>query len=154
VAVEFPCSLKYLDPEAEAIGVPRNAYESDAGMDLHCILKPEDREHGLTILPGTKVKLPTGIAIALPHTHWARITHRSSTEAKLHLRVVDGTIDGGYRGALYVQVNNPNTWPVTVHHKSRIAQLICHRIHRPVWQVVDELPNSDRGTSGFGSSGR
>lgn len=145
--------VKFTSEEARKFGLPKYAFKGDAGFDLRVILPESDREHGTTIFPGERKLLDAGIQISLPDDHWGRITHRSSTERRLRLRVVEGTIDSGYTGPIYVQVSNDNTFPIKVQHGDRIAQMIVC----PVIQVgiveTNQLPSTDRGSKGFGSTG-
>lgn len=145
--------VKFLSIEAEAFGLPRYAYDGDAGVDLTTVLNEEDRKNGVTIFPHERALLPTGIAIEIPEGFWGSIQHRSSTEKKFRLRVVQGTIDTGYRGPLFVQVSNTNSFPITIHHGDRIAQLIFIRKTKMQFKTVSALTDSERNTNGFGSSG-
>lgn len=152
--INVTVSVLFTDPEAKRLGLPRYAKPGDAGADLFVVLPVEERETGITIFPGERKLLPTGIRVQLPRGYWARITHRSSTEKRHRLRVVEGTIDQGFRGDLFTQVSNDNTFPVHIEHGARIAQLILHPIIHGMFHEVDQLSASERGTSGFGSSGR
>lgn len=137
---------------AKKLGLIKHAYEGDAGIDLPTILPASEREHGLQIFPGDRVMLQTGLRMAFPKGYWGRIIHRSSTEKKYRLRVIEGVIDD-YRGPLLVQVNNMNSFPITVQHGQRMAQLILAKTASFKAREVVELPPSERGTNGFGSSG-
>lgn len=133
--------------------LPTHHYDGDAGADLYVYLDPKDREEGLTIFPNEREKIATGLCLGLPKGYWARITHRSSTEKRLRLRVVEGTIDNGYTGPLFVQLHNGNSFPIKFHHGDRLAQLILCPIIQGNYKIVDKLPETDRGNSGFGSTG-
>lgn len=133
--------------------LPQHQHEGDAGADLYVYLDEKDRKEGITIFPDNRALIATGIHVVLPEGFWARITHRSSTEKRLRLRVVEGTIDQGYTGPLFVQVHNGNTFPITVQHGDRLAQLILCPIIQGNFKVVDNLPATDRGAGGFGSTG-
>jgi dUTP pyrophosphatase len=146
--------VKFLDPEAKRFGLPLFAYEGDAGADLRVILPKDQRETGVTIYPGDRILLSCGIALDIAPGYWGRLTHRSSTERRLRLRVVEGTIDNGFKGELFTQVHNPNTFPINISHGDRIAQIIFHKLNQMVFEEVNELAQSDRGTNGFGSSGK
>lgn len=146
--------VKFINKEAEKLGLPCYRYSGDAGADLHVCLDDEDREIGhKTIFPNERVKLPTGVHIELPEGYWGRITHRSSTEKRLRLRVVEGTIDNGYVGPLFVQVHNPNTYPIEVRHGDRLAQLILCPVIQAEFVAKDTLKTTDRNDKGFGSTG-
>lgn len=146
--------VKVVNEAAREFGLPYHRKEGDAGADLYVVLSEEDRKDGLTIFPGERKLLDTGLRIELPDGVYARITHRSSTEKRHRLRVVEGTIDQGYRGKLFAQVSNDNTFPVTIKHGDRIAQLILLPLIQANFIEVDELADSDRGEGGFGSTGK
>jgi dUTP pyrophosphatase len=146
--------VKFLSEEAKSVGLPYSRYEGDAGDDLHVILDEDDRKEGLTIFPGERRIIPTGIALSIEPGFWARIVHRSSTEKKLRLRIVEGTIDQGYQGPIFVQVANETSYPIKLTHKDRIAQLILMPIIQRSYQEVQEFEPSHRGQKGFGSSGK
>lgn len=145
--------IKFVNNDAKEFGLPMYAYQSDAGCDLRVILKPDEIKTGLTIFPNERVLLSCGFKMRIEDGWWARITHRSSTERRLRLRVVEGTIDTGYLGEIFTQVHNPNTFPLTIHHGDRIAQMIFHKVHQANFEEVDDLGTTDRGSNGFGSSG-
>ena len=125
---------------------PSFAYEGDAGMDL--AVQGEHR-----IMPDERIDLPTGVAVQLPEGYYARLVGRSSTLRKRGLFVFEGIIDQGYRGPLFVYVENKTRTPIVVADGSRIAQIIVQPIVQPVLTKVDQLDDSERGAKGFGSSG-
>lgn len=145
--------VKYLNKEASEFGLPKYQYNGDAGADLFCFLNPEEREHGFSVYPGERAIINTGIAIEMPEGWWARIVHRSSSEMRLRLRVIEGTIDQQFRGPLKVQVVNQNTFPVEIKHGDRLCQIIFCEVNQADFEVTEELSPSDRGLLGFGSSG-
>lgn len=128
--------------------LPFRAYPGDAGFDLHCC---ED----VTVPVGQFVDVPCGIAAQLPEGTWGFITGRSSTLRKHGLLVNPAVIDQGYRGLLYVGVHNLGDKAFHVKQGMRLAQLVplplTAESMQPLW--VQELEPSDRGESGFGSSG-
>ena len=154
---------KYLNNEygeiARKLHVENNiglkyAYEGDAGIDLPIVLSEEDRKHdGLEIWPNERIMLHTGFAMEFPIGYYGRIVHRSSTEKKHRLRVIEGIIDD-YRGEILVQVHNPNTCMVKVHHGDRLGQLIIVQTCPFGIEESKELRSSTRGSNGFGSSGK
>lgn len=125
---------------------PSFAYEGDAGMDLAVL-----GVHSLQ--PGERRDLPTGVAIQLPVGFYARLVGRSSTLRKRGLFVFEGIIDQGYRGPLFVFVENKTDAVVEVADGSRIAQIIVQPIFQPRLEQVQQLDDSERGSKGFGSSG-
>lgn len=142
--------IKRLDKSAL---LPVVAYEDDAGQDL---LVLEDTWIGVN--SGKDVR--TGIAVAIPPGFYGRICGRSSALRKRGLLVVEGVIDCQFRGELYSYVFCPTTQEtmlvggVQLKRGDSVAQLIVSPIPKVEWKEVDELPASDRGIKGFGSSGR
>lgn len=135
--------------------VPRYAHDGDAGFDLSVWLPESDRKDGKKIFPYERALLDTGLHFGLPEGYWGSIQHRSSTEKKHRLRVVQGTIDQGYTGRIYVQIANDNSFPITINHGDRLAQMILHRIVRPEsFEIVESLDATARGSNGFGSTGK
>lgn len=140
--------IRRLDPDLPA---PRYARSGDAGADLRARID-------VTLAPGGgRALVPTGVAIALPPGTAGFVQPRSGLA--LHHGVTclnsPGLIDCGYRDELkVVLVNLDPTEPFEVRRGDRIAQLVIQRIEQADFVVVDELPESDRGVGGFGSTGR
>lgn len=128
---------------------PAYARDGDAGLDLYAA-RP------VTLAPGQRSLIPTGVAIALPPGH-AAFTHPRSGLAHRHgITIVNapGTIDAGYRGEIMVNlVNLDRTETFEVSRGDRIAQLVVQRICTVEFTEVDSLPASDRGDTGHGGSG-
>ncbi len=138
--------LRRLD---EGVPVPHYAHPGDAGADLVARVD-------VTLAPGERATVPTGIAIALPEGYAAFVHPRSGLAARHGLTIVNapGTVDAGYRGEIAVTLLNTDPRePVVLHRGDRIAQLVVQRVERAAFVEVDELPDSVRGTGGFGSSG-
>jgi dUTP pyrophosphatase len=139
-------SLARLDP---GIPAPTYAQPSDAGADLHSTID-------LILNPGERAMVPTGIAIALPEGYAAFVHPRSGLAIKHGLSMVNtpGTIDAGYRGEIAVLlINHDRTEPIEIKRGDRIAQLVVQQVAHARFVEVDELPNSVRGSGGFGSTG-
>lgn len=139
----------------QEFGKLNRAYVGDAGIDLPIVLSEEQRKigGGNDIWPGEREVLHTGIQMEFPVGYYARIVHRSSTEKKHRLRVIEGIIDD-YRGEVLVQVHNPNTCQVKVHHGDRLGQLILSKTRPFEIEYSNDLRPSERGLNGFGSSGK
>jgi dUTP pyrophosphatase len=138
--------LTRLDPEATA---PSYAHPGDAGADL---VTTSD----VLLPPGERVVVGTGIAIALPAGYAAFAHPRSGLAARVGLSIVNtpGTIDSGYRGEIKVcLVNLDRHEPVRLSRGDRIAQLVVQRVEHAVFREVARLPESARGTGGYGSTG-
>lgn len=143
--------ILFLSDRARALGGPAYGSAGAAGLDLRACL-PED-DVSLTLAPGARVLVPTGLAVAVPEGHYGRVAPRSGLALKQGVDVLAGVIDGDYRGEVGVLVLNTGDAPVVVCHGDRIAQLIVERISRPRPVAVDRLEDSARGAGGFGSTG-
>jgi dUTP pyrophosphatase len=136
-----------LDPE---LPLPRYAKGGDAGAD---IVSRVD----ITLAPGERALVPTGIAIALPDGYVALVHPRSGLAIKHGVTMVNapGTVDAGYRGELQViLINHDKSESVSFKRGDRIAQLVIQKVERAEFVEVRELPGSGRGAGGFGSTGR
>jgi dUTP pyrophosphatase len=139
--------VKRLDPDAP---LPAYARTGDAGLDL---LASED----VTLQPGERAAVPTGVAIAIPEGYAGFVHARSGRALKegLALPNAPGLIDSGYRGELKViLVNLDRSSPIDIKRGDKIAQLVIQRVESVEMEVVEILPDSERGEGGFGSSGR
>lgn len=129
--------------------LPSYAKPGDAGADLTSVAE-------LTLAPGERALVPTGVALALPRG-WVGLVHpRSGLAARHGISVVNapGTVDSGYRGEILVNlVNLDRAEPFTVHVGDRIAQLVLQDVGEGEFLPVDSLPPSQRGETGHGSSG-
>ena len=135
-----------LDPD---VPVPGYAHPGDAGADLTTTVD-------VTLGPGERAMVPTGIAVALPTGYVGLVHPRSGLAAKHGLSVVNtpGTIDAGYRGEIKVMlINHDLTMPVTLKRGDRIAQLVIQRFEHARFVEVAALPESVRGAGGYGSTG-
>lgn len=131
--------------------LPTPAYEhpGDAGADLRSAVD-------VTLEPGERAMVPTGIAIALPDGYAAFVHPRSGLARKHGLSMVNtpGTIDAGYRGEISVLlINHDRTDAITIQRGDRIAQLVVQPVAYATFVEVAELPASLRGDGGFGSTG-
>ena len=110
----------------------------------------------VTLAPLQRVLVPTGLAIALPEGTEAQIRPRSGLALKHGISIINTpcTIDSDYRGEIRVPIINFDREPQTLARGERIAQLLVSRYLRIAWQPASELPESGRGTGGFGSTGR
>ena len=135
---------------AEGVPLPTYARAGDAGADLVTRID-------VTIAPGERKLVPTGISIALPAGYAAFVHPRSGLAIKHGLTIVNapGTVDAGFRGELQIiLINHDPDETVTFLRGERIAQLIIQRVEHAEFVEVKELPGSDRGANGFGSTGR
>lgn len=129
--------------------IPVYAHPGDAGADLVSAID-------LTLEPGERALIPTGISIALPDGYAAFIVPRSGLAAKHGITVVNspGTVDAGYRGEIKVTLlNTDGREPFVINRGDRIAQMIIMPVTRAEFIPVNKLPGSHRGERGFGSTG-
>jgi dUTP pyrophosphatase len=130
--------------------VPDRAYAGDAGLDLASCERVE-------LAPGERALVPTGLAVAIPEGYAGFVQPRSGLASRHGISIVNtpGLIDSGYRGELRVTLlNTDRREPFTVEPGMRIAQLVILPIPEVELVEVDELPESERGARGFGSSRR
>ena len=145
--------IKPLSPKVgKEIPFPAYATAGSAGMDLRaCIDEP------MTIRPMERVKVPAGFAIALPGPQWvAFIFARSGLGIKSGITLPNcvGVIDSDYRGEIIVALTNLSDTDYTIQPGDRVAQLVIMPVTQADISVVDELDETERGASGFGSTGR
>ena len=142
--------LIFRDPEARDLPLPSYATAGAAGMDLYAAL-PEP----LTLLPGARVLVSTGIRIALPDGYEAQVRPRSGLALRLGLGLLNapGTVDSDYRGLVSVVLVNWGQEPVTLSRGDRIAQLVVAPVVRVAWKETETLTETERSTGGFGSTG-
>ncbi len=131
--------------------LPSYATAGAAGMDVRAAVAEP-----LRLEPGDRAMVPTGIAIALPHGYECQVRPRSGLAAKHGISMVNnpGTVDEDYRGEIAVLLINHGTEPFTIERGERIAQIVVARYERVEWEQVEELPDSERGAGGFGSTGK
>jgi len=127
-------------------------------IEFSHLIKPngdvDDTTPWLEVPPGGYAEIETGVRVKVPDDAWALITGRSSTAWRQRLVVVQGVIDSGYTGYLRTLVYNPSNIIKRVHEGDRLAQLIVLKKYElDCIEAVDELPETQRGDSGFGSTG-
>ena len=133
-----------------AQNVPSYSHPGDAGADL-------SSAEALTLAPGQRATVGTGVSIALPDGYAAFVHPRSGLAIKHGVTMVNapGTVDAGYRGELQcIMINHDPLEAITFHKGDRIAQLVIQKVERAEFIEVENLPGSGRGTGGFGSTGR
>jgi dUTP pyrophosphatase len=132
------------------VPLPMYAKGGDAGADIVSAID-------VTLEPGERALVPTGISIALPDGYVALVHPRSGLAIKHGVTMVNapGTVDAGYRGELkLILINHDKYESVSFKRGDRVAQLVIQRVERAEFIEVQELPGSGRGTDGFGSTGR
>jgi len=139
-------TFQRLHPEALA---PSRAHPGDAGWDLAAVA-------AVTIAPGERAAVPTGLAVAIPDGYAGLVIPRSGSARRHGVGVVNapGLIDAGYRGEITVLLINHGREPVTFDVGDRIAQLVLTAVPDVEWSEKEGLDDTSRGAGGFGSSGR
>ena len=134
-------------PGNEDLPLPRYMTEHAAGLDVFAAVGQE-----VSIFPGQREMIPTGLAIALPEGYEAQIRPRSGIAWKHGVTLVNapGTIDADYRGEIGILLINHGDLPFVVHRGDRIAQMIVQRVCHVQWEVHPELNPTGRGDGGFG----
>lgn len=130
--------------------LPTRAHPGDAGLDLRAV-------EGVTLQPGERASVPTGLSVQLPEGHAGLVLPRSGLAARHGVALVNapGLVDAGYRGELEILLlNTDRAQPVTIAPGDRVAQLVVVAVANPEPVEADELETSARGAGGFGSSGR
>jgi dUTP pyrophosphatase len=131
--------------------LPAYATDAAAGLDLRSTL-----EDSITLAPLQRALIPTGLYIELPVGYEAQVRPRSGLAAKNGVTVLNspGTIDADYRGEIKVILINLSNEPFVVQDGERIAQLVIAKHEQITWQVTDQLNESERGSGGFGHTGK
>jgi len=140
-------------PHFDGLALPSYETAHAAGMDLRAAV-PENEP--LTLAPGARVLAPTGITMALPEGYEAQIRPRSGLATKHGITCLNtpGTIDADYRGEVKVILINLGQEPFVIKRGERIAQMVIAPVTRAELVPVDLLSTTDRGSGGFGSTGR
>lgn len=128
--------------------IPTRGSEYAAGLDLYACLK-----NLIVIKPGQRAIIPTGIAVWPPENTYVQIAPRSGLAVRHGIDVLAGIVDEDYRGEVKVVLINHGYFDFVVNHGDRIAQAIVKPYIRPTVTLSSKLPTSDRGESGFGSTG-
>jgi len=152
VSITVKVEIRQL-PHGEGLALP--AYQSThaAGLDVLAAV-PEDAP--MVLVPGKYALIPTALTIALPPGHEAQVRPRSGLAAKHGVTVLNspGTIDADYRGEISVLLINHGEAPFSIRRGERIAQMVIASVVRAELVPVNELSATERGSGGFGSTGR
>jgi dUTP pyrophosphatase len=146
---ELHVAIKRL-PDTDDLPLPMYQTGDAAGMDLYAaLLSP------VTLAPGERTAVPTGIALAIPPGYEAQVRPRSGWARNHGIGMVNspGTIDADYRGEVQVLLINLGQEPFTIRRGDRIAQIVIAPVIRVTWEEVAELDDTARGAGGFGHTG-
>ena len=140
--------VKKLDPKVQ---LPSYKTKGSSGMDLMAFIKDP-----IKIAPNTSALVPTGISVAIPNDVEIQIRPRSGLAAKSSISVLNtpGTIDSDYRGELKIILFNHSKEEFVVRNNDRIAQIVLMPVLKIDFEEVDNLPDTLRGSGGFGSTGK
>jgi dUTP pyrophosphatase len=143
--------LEVLVTTDEGASLPGYATASSSGLDLRAHL-----ESPVTLQPMGRALIPTGIRFSIPDGFEAQVRPRSGLAIQHGVTVLNtpGTIDADYRGEIKVILVNLGTEPFTVRSGDRVAQVVFQKVARASFREVQELPGTERGSGGFGSTGR
>lgn len=136
--------------------LPTYSTEYSAGMDLRANLKDyKGNDEVISISPGERVLIPTGIYLSIPYGYEGQIRPRSGLAVKYGITVLNtpGTIDADYRGEIGVCLINHGNDTFDVHHGDRIAQIVFAKVEQAILVEVDKLDDTERGIGGFGHTG-
>ncbi len=133
--------------------LPRYVSPGSSGLDLTAYIKDQGGE--IVIRPGKIELVPTGIAVSIPEGFEGQVRPRSGLALKYGVTLVNtpGTIDSDYRGEIKVILINHGEVPYVVKNGDRIAQLVIAKVTKITWEETEELPDTERGDGGFGSTG-
>ena len=140
--------IKKLDPKVK---LPSYKTKGSSGLDLCSFI-----ENSIKIAPNNSSLIPTGLSVAIPEDCEIQIRPRSGLAAKLSISVLNtpGTIDSDYRGELKIILFNHSNKEFVVNNNDRIAQMVLMPVLKIDFEEVDELPDTLRGSGGFGSTGK
>jgi dUTP pyrophosphatase len=133
-----------LDPRAK---LPSFAHDTDAGMDLYCL-------EAVTLAPGERVQVKTGIAVGVPVGYVGLIWDKSGVSHKRGLKTLGGVIDHGYTGEVFVGIYNTGDESQTFEVGDKVAQMLIQKFEHPAIVEVQSLEESERGEKGIGSTGK
>ena len=133
--------------------LPLPAYETAhaSGMDIRAAITEP-----VTLEPGIRMAVPTGLCIAIPPGYEAQVRPRSGWALRNGITMINapGTIDADYRGEIKVLLVNLGNTPITINRGDRIAQMIIAPVMQVVWKKTENLSETERGAGGFGHTGR
>ncbi len=147
-------AFKWLEGADQALGLPQYETAGAAGADLRANFAPDQRG-GVTLQPGARVLVPTGLALEIPQDFEVQIRPRSGLALKHGITLPNspGTIDSDYRGPLGVIVQNTGDAAFEITHGMRIAQMVVAPVVQGQFVLAEDLTDTARGAGGFGSTG-
>lgn len=151
---DVPIKVKWLENADRSVALPSYETAGAAGADVRANF-PEDQRDGVTLEPGARVLVPTGLSLEIPQGYEVQMRPRSGLALKNGITLPNspGTIDSDYRGPLGVIVLNAGQEPFEIAHGMRIAQMVVAPVVVAEFTLDQELSETSRGTGGFGSTG-
>jgi len=149
-------ALVWTEEADQALALPAYETPGAAGADLRANFPVAQRTEGMTLQPGARALIPTGLRLAIPVGFEVQIRPRSGLALKhgITLPNAPGTIDSDYRGPLGVIVMNAGGESFHIQHGDRVAQMVVAPVVQARFQIADDLSQTARGEGGFGSTGR
>jgi dUTP pyrophosphatase len=149
-------ALTWTDEADQTLALPSYETEGAAGADLRANFGPDLRGEGVVLAPGARALIPTGLRLEIPLGFEVQLRPRSGLALKHGITLPNspGTIDSDYRGPLGVIVMNAGDAAFHVQHGDRIAQMIVAPVVQASFQLANALSETERGSGGFGSTGR
>ena len=149
-------AVEYTDDADPAVALPGYATAGAAGADVRANFPTESRDKGLTLEPGARALVPTGLRLAIPDGYEVQVRPRSGLALKHGLTLLNtpGTIDSDYRGPLGIIMVNLGDAQQVIAHGDRIAQLVVAPVVQAGFERSSVNQDTDRGAGGFGSTGR
>ena len=148
--------VSWLDDADPSIALPQYETAGSAGADIRANFATDLRDSGLTLAPGGRALIPTGVRIEIPNGYEVQVRPRSGLALKHGITIPNapGTIDSDYRGPLGVILMNLGTEPFHIAHGDRIAQMVIAPVVQAAFEVSANLSDTARGAGGFGSTGK
>jgi len=148
--------VSWLDDADPSIALPQYETAGSAGADIRANFATDLRDSGLTLAPGGRALIPTGVRIEIPNGYEVQVRPRSGLALKHGITIPNapGTIDSDYRGPLGVILMNLGTEPFNIAHGDRIAQMVIAPVVQAAFEVSANLSDTARGAGGFGSTGK
>ncbi|MFT6070286.1 MAG: dUTP pyrophosphatase [Bacteriovoracaceae bacterium] len=145
--------VKLLENYDRELQLPGYETTGAAGADVRASIGPSE---SITIKPGERTLIPTGLAMEIPFGYEIQVRPRSGLSFKTGLMVCNspGTIDCDYRGEVKIILGNLGSKDEVINHGERVAQLVLAPVVQASYEIVDSLGNTDRGAGGFGSTGK
>ena len=139
-------------PHAKGLALPSYKTIGAAGAD---VVAAVPKGSPIKLYTGDRVAVPTGLSVAIPEGYEIQVRPRSGLAKEFGIQLVNapGTIDADFRGEIHVLLINMGHEPFVINRGDRIAQLVLAQVPQIVWEKVEELPGSERGQGGFGSTG-